>query len=104
MEILSYEMMLQLGIPYQIGTFASGAVGITATFLLQKYVVFRKKSNWGAHTIRFAILTAFNYIVQNSLVIGFVEFLGLPPILAKILSIGCSVLWNFVLYKFFVYV
>jgi putative flippase GtrA len=33
----------------------------------------------------------------------FVEVFGVHELWAKILGIGCTVMWNFFLYKFFVY-
>ena len=103
-ELLSYQGMLWAGIPYYVGAPLSGCIGIVVAFLLHKYFVFQKKEAVLRPSIRYSILTAWNLFAQWGLVIVFVEYAGLAPMLAKILGIGCTVSWNFFLYKFFVYV
>ena len=103
-EIGSFQLMLLAGIPYIYGGPVSGLIGILTAFLVQKYFVFKKSGNITGHGIRYALMTGWNYIAQNAVLIGSVELLGVHPLLGKVLSIGLAVSWNFLLYKFFVYV
>ncbi len=103
-EIGSFQLMLLAGIPYMIGGPMSGIIGIITAFLVQKYFVFKKGGNFAGHGIRYALMTGWNFIAQNAVLIGTVELLGIHPTIGKVLSIGLAVSWNFLLYKFFVYV
>lgn len=102
-ELLSYKILLLSSVAYYIAAPLSGIVGIVVAFLLQKYFVFQKRKDVLRHSIRYGILTLWNLFAQWVLVITFVEYAGLTPMIAKILGIGCTVSWNFFLYKFFVY-
>ncbi len=104
MELASYQVMLVLGVHYAVAAPASGCVGLLSAFLLHKYIVFKKSEKTGRQVLRYIVLQTFNFFAQWGLVILFVEAFGVHAIIAKILGIGCTVLWNFFLYKLFVYV
>ena len=103
-EVGSFQVMLMAGVHYAVAGIISGVIGTVAAFLFQKYFVFKKKEKFGKHSVRYAILTAWNFIAQNAILIAGVELLGVHPTIVKIFAIACSVSWNFLLYKFFVYV
>lgn len=104
LELSSYQVMLLLHIFYRTAAAISGIIGLFAAFLFHKYFVFQKRQKTGQHTVRYVLLQTFNYFAQLFLVTIFVETVGTGPVLAKILGIGSMVSWNFLLYKFFVYV
>ncbi len=104
LQIGTLKALLLLGIDYKIAGLGGSIVGAIAAFIFHKYFVFQKKENTTSHTVRYLILSAFNFIAQYFLYIGFVSVLHMSPVLAQVLSIGCSVCWNFFLYKFLVYV
>jgi len=104
LELSSYQLMLWLDVWYAIAAPISGLVGLASAFIFHKYFVFQKKDQTQKQLIRYAILQTWNFFAQWALVFIFVEFLGVDPFLAKILGIGCTVMWNFFLYKLFVYV
>lgn len=103
LEIGSYQLMLIAGIWYQIAAPLSGFIGLLTAFLGHKYIVFQKKEETAQHAWRFIVLQLINLVIQSLLVIMFVEVFGVHELWAKILGIGCTVMWNFFLYKFFVY-
>ncbi|MDD4319283.1 MAG: GtrA family protein [Candidatus Peribacteraceae bacterium] len=103
-ELLSYRLMLVLGMWYLLATPVSSGIGIVAAFVLHKYFVFKKKESVLKHSVRYAILTTWNILAQIFIVYALVEWTGMDPTLAKVLGIGTTVSWNFFLYKFFVYV
>ncbi len=102
-ELLSYKLFLVIGIPYAVGGVMSSVLGTVSAFLFHKYFSFKKRGDIAKHSIKYGMLTGFNFIAQNALLIAFVEGAGITPMWAKILSIGCAVCWNFILYKFVVY-
>ena len=103
-ELTSYKLLLWAGMWYLAAAFTSGMLGLGSAFLFHKYFVFQKKDRTRRQVVRYALLQGWNALAQTGLVYVFVEFFSVEPFLAKILGIGCTVLWNFFLYKFFVYV
>ncbi|MBI1813314.1 GtrA family protein [Candidatus Peregrinibacteria bacterium] len=103
LEIGSYQLMLHFGVWYFTAAKISGMVGLLAAFIGHKFFAFRKRRETSRQLVRYAVLQGCNYIIQLAMVYTFVEFAGINATIAKILAIGITVLWNFFLYKFFVY-
>ncbi len=103
LELASYQVMLVAGMHYALAAPVSGGVGLLSAFALHKYLVFKQHEKTGRQVVRYIILQTFNFFAQWGLVVLFVEGFGVHAIIAKILGIGCTVLWNFFLYKLFVY-
>ena len=104
LEIASYQLMLWNGIWYFTAAKISGVVGLLAAFIGHKFFAFKKKEQTTRQLVRYCILQGCNYFAQIYMIYVFVEFMGVHETLAKILAIGMTVLWNFLIYKFFVYV
>lgn len=100
----SYALLLHLGIWYVTATMASGTLGFITTFLMNKFVAFRKNADFWKHLVRFAIVDGANILVGTIVLYGLVEGLGMEKQMAKLIVMGMVVCWNFLLYKFFVYV
>jgi putative flippase GtrA len=103
LELGSYKLMLLVGLWYLAAAIISAGVGLISAFVFHKYYSFRQKEKTAEQAIRYAILQAFNAFAQTGLVFVFVEFISVDAFIAKILGIGCTVTWNFFLYKLFVY-
>ncbi|MDD5041366.1 MAG: GtrA family protein [Candidatus Peribacteraceae bacterium] len=99
----SYTIQLRLGVWYIAATVLSGVLGFFTTFLMNKYVAFRKKNDFMRHLLRFFIVDMMNILVGALALYALVEGCGMDKQIAKILTMGMVVLWNFFLYKFFVY-
>ncbi len=104
LQLGSFKLMEWVGVWYLTATIISGAIGFVSAFTFHKYFVFRKKENTASHGVRYVILQSVNAVAQIGIVYLLVEFAGVDPFIANILSIGVVVSWNFFLYKFFVYV
>ncbi|MDO8468460.1 MAG: GtrA family protein [Candidatus Peribacter sp.] len=100
----SYSLLLYLGVWYIGASLVSGILGFATTFLMNKYVAFRKKDNMLRHLLRFFIVDMLNILAITLVLYGLVEGFGMDKQIAKILAMGMVVLWNFFVYKFFVYV
>ena len=100
----SYFLLLQMDVWYVTANIVSNILGFFATFVLHKYIVFGKKDAVLNHFVRYCILTIINIVAQTMLLYAFVEYLHLDEGSAKFASWFITVLWNFFLYKFFVYV
>jgi len=100
----SYSLLLSVGIWYIAASIVSGVLGFVTTFLMNKYVAFKKKNNMFRHLVRFFIVDMLNILAITLVLYGLVDGLGMDKQIAKILAMGMVVLWNFFVYKFFVYV
>ena len=106
LEIGSFQLMLWTWGEewYFTAAMISGGIGLASAFIGHKFFAFKKKQETTRQLIRYLILQGANYFAQLYMVYAFVEFAGLHPSLAKILGIGITVSWNFLIYKFFIYV
>jgi putative flippase GtrA len=106
LEIGSNQLMLWMWGPdwYFLAASISGAIGLTAAFLGHKFFAFKKKSETKKQLVRYIILQACNYVAQLGMITLMVEVIGIPPSWAKVFAIGITVMWNFFIYKLFVYV
>lgn len=100
----SYALLIRLDVWYVAASVASGVLGFLTTFLMNKYVAFRKKKDFLRHLVRFIIVDTANIIVGTVVLYGLVDGLGMEKRAAKLLTMGMVVFWNFFIYKFFVYV
>ncbi|MDD4287131.1 MAG: GtrA family protein [Candidatus Peribacteraceae bacterium] len=100
----SYAILLRLGVWYIVATVVGGVLGFATTFLMNKYVAFKKKNDFLRHLFRFFIVDMANILVGAIVLYGLVDGLGMEKQVAKILTMGMVVLWNYFIYKFFVYV
>ncbi len=102
-EILAVHLLSMASVIPEISGPVSSIVGVVCAFLFHKYFAFQAHQNTGRQTIRYAILTVGNFVVQNAIFLLLVKAFGVHPTISKTVTIGCSVSWNFLLYKFFVY-
>lgn len=103
-DIGLYLLLTRLGFFYVTASVASGVSGFISAFLFHKYGVFKARGQLQRHFVRYCLLGGWNLVAMNLILIACVELLGLSTDASKIVSNGSVVLWNFFLYKFFVYV
>ncbi|PIR50205.1 hypothetical protein COU79_00705 [Candidatus Peregrinibacteria bacterium CG10_big_fil_rev_8_21_14_0_10_54_7] len=100
----SYLLMLQAGMWYVTANLWANVIGFFATFFLHKFITFRTEGDPFNHFIRYCVMTAISVAGQTAVLYALVEFGNIGEEFAKIISMGIVVLWNFFLYKRFVYV
>jgi putative flippase GtrA len=98
-----YAILIRLGVWYIAASVTSSVLGFLTTFLMNKYVAFKKRGNVLKHLTRFFIVDMTNILATTLVLYGLVDGLGMEKQIAKILAMGMVVLWNFFIYKFFVY-
>lgn len=105
--VLEYLLFLLLKDGLHLYYVAANAVVYTLmfwfTFLMNKYFTFGAKGKMGAQLIRYILLYAFNLCVTNGLLYVLCSLLGLSPYIGKVLVSGMVVLWNFPIYRYFIY-
>lgn len=100
----SYIAMIRSGVWYVSANIYSNIVGFFITFLLHKYLTFQTREKHMEHFIRYCIMTAVSVAGQTLVLYLMVQSNYVGEEIAKILSMGVVVFWNYFLYKFFVYV
>ena len=103
LAVAGYSLLVWLGVWYVLASVISDGIGFFLAFLFHKYFVFQKKGRGGMHMMRYTLLQIGNTIVQAGILYILVDFGGMDKILARILTIGIAVSWNFFFYKYFVY-
>ena len=100
----TYLLLLWSGIYYLYASTTSEVVGFFSAFLLHKYVVFRKSGQMQRHFGRYCLLSTINFVILTGILYALVEYLSISEESSKLIAMALVVLWNFVAYKFFVYV
>ncbi len=100
----SFYLLLQLNVWYVAASVTGSVLGFTTAFLCHKYIVFKKRENFGKHLGKYALVDFLSTGLATLILFALVEYLGFTAEIAKVLSMGSVVFWNFFLYKFFVYV
>ena len=76
---------------------------LSYNFTLNKYWSFSSRKMGHRQAIRYATLAGFNYLFSAILMYIFSDRIGFDYRLVRICSIAIMVLWNFMLYKHWVY-
>lgn len=72
-------------------------------FLMNKHWSFGSKGASHREFVRYLILTLWNYLFSIGAMHFGHDILLLPAVAVRLCSIACMVLWNFALFKFWVY-
>jgi putative flippase GtrA len=102
-DIGLFLLLTHMGVFYVVASIIGGSCGFVSAFYLHKYVSFQIQGSSQSHFLRYCILTAINMVAQNIILFACVEWSGIPEGWAKLIANGSVVLWNFFLYKSFVY-
>jgi len=94
LEFLVFAALYQLTEIY-ISAFVSFLCGLVASYLLNKYIVFKKKGTTGVEVTQFVILGLVNSQISSLMTIG-LSFV-VPAIVAKFISIVLIAVWNFII-------
>lgn len=104
-DLGSFLLLFQIvGIWYVAASVIGSILGFCTAFLCHKYFVFRKKHSFMKHLGRYFVVDMISTGIATLILFALVEYLYLPEESAKVLSMGSVILWNFFLYKLFVYV
>jgi len=102
-DIGLFLILTHVGVYFLYASIMSGVCAFFAAFFLHKYVTYQAKGGSQKHFVRFCILTLGNFAAQNAILYLAVEEIGAPEGWAKVFANASAVLWNFFLYKRFVY-
>lgn len=103
-DISIYSIMLYLGVWYIEASIISGVCAFFTAFLLHKYIVYKKRSTFMKHLLRYFVIDMCNLSIITFLLYLLVQFMHIDPFLAKFIALAPVLLWNFFIYKFVVYI
>lgn len=78
------------------------AISTAYNFAFNRSVTFRSSGNMTRSLVLYVVLLVFNTIFSST-VIAVLGDWGVTPIIAKILSMCCTVIWNYFLYRNFIF-
>lgn len=100
----SYFLLLWLDVYYVTANVIANVLGFFGAFFFHKYFAFQKRDRIVSHFVRYCLVNVFNVVMQTILLYVFVEYAHLDEGNGKFLSWAFTIVWNFFLYKFLVYV
>ncbi|MBU0661422.1 GtrA family protein [Patescibacteria group bacterium] len=78
-------------------------VVIIYNFLLNKYWTFKSQGLAHKQFVRYSVLVTWNYLFGVTVMYFCNEIAGMDEIIVRLVSIAITVLWNFILYKKWIY-
>lgn len=98
-----YALSAIAGLSLSVANISAIVLATCFNFIANSKVSFREASNLTRSIILYLTLFFFN-MAFSTLAINALADLLVPPIIAKVATMACIVLWNFVLYKKVVFV
>lgn len=106
-EVLGWLMAIGIVAADKLSVFYANAVSLTVafwfTFAMNRIFSFRSKAPLLGQLGIYTALFVFNLIATSAIVGVLVNSVNLIPVIAKTISIGCIVSWNFLIYKFLIF-
>ncbi|OGJ59870.1 hypothetical protein A2881_01915 [Candidatus Peribacteria bacterium RIFCSPHIGHO2_01_FULL_55_13] len=103
-ELTTYLLLLHWGTWYIGASVVAFVLSYITTFTLHKYIVFKKPDDFMKHLQRHFSVEMFNLLATNILLFVLVEHTALGEEWSKIITMGLGASWNFLLFKFLVFV
>ncbi len=96
LEFLLFTTFYELAAwPLLVANCGALAVAVIFCFLLQKHWTFRARGEGNRQLWLYLFMQSISAVLNNLLMLGFVEELGVYAPLAKILQIGIVFVWNY---------
>jgi putative flippase GtrA len=104
-EYLGYWLLITfLNTHYIVASLLVYGVIFWFVFAVNRQWSFQSKGNVKRQLILYSLLFAFNLIVGNALLMFlFVDALGMSALIAPVFKMGCIVCWNYLIYRYIIY-
>lgn len=103
LDLTLYYLLIAIGFWYLHAQMITGTIGFLVSFFVQRHYTFHRRKHTAQHFVRFCMVDFTNNIIVTLILYLLVSKIGISEDFAKIPANGSVVLWNFFLYKFFVY-
>ena len=103
--VLFYVFWNVLHVWYLLASVLSFMLSVVVGFYLQKYFTFKdvSKSNTRKQAVVFLLVSILNLLINIILMAFFVEVLFIDEMLSKVTTLAILSIWNFFVYKKFVF-
>lgn len=92
-----------LNVDPRIAVVLSSLVGAAFVFVANKFFTFRnREAKYGSQALKFIVVYGVS-IISNAIISNVLIYVGMHPILAKIVAIGVGAMWNYALSHGFVF-
>ncbi|MEF9841582.1 MAG: GtrA family protein [Raoultibacter sp.] len=99
LELCLFQLLYALfGWPVAFSNISALVVATTFNFLMNRTYAFKSSSNPAKSVVLYLILFTFN-TVFSTITISLLIDAGLMSIIAKLITMVCITLWNFILYR-----
>ncbi len=104
-EYLFYQLLYRfLGLDYSLASVIVYSIMFWLVFLLNRQWSFQSEGNFKRQLFKYILLFLFNNLVANIFLMQFlVEQLNISADVAPILKMFLVVIWNYYIYKYFIY-
>lgn len=72
-------------------------------YTLHRVYTFQSKGMVKKQLMRYAVLTIWNYVIGVFVMYVFADMLGFEPLHVRIATVGLVVMWNYLLFRFWIY-
>lgn len=97
--IVSYIILVHIGLHYIVANIIGYILGILNSFYWNKNWVFKVKDGKNNLFLKFVIVNLITLIINNILLYSFVNYLSMDSIVAQIFATGVGMVFNFFLNK-----
>ena len=97
-------LLLRERVHYIIANIVIYTIMFWSVFLANKFFNFKSRTNFGKQLRRYTILYFINLVVTNLMLYILGDYFGLDTAIGKVIVTGCACSWNFLLYKYVIYV
>lgn len=100
---LFFMLFRVIGLDDLIANSISITIVFWFNFLMNRFWSFKSKERLLKQVLQYAVLFVFNITFSNVFMYVMSDFVGISPLISKVLVMGLIVMWNFVLYKKVIY-
>jgi len=105
-EYSMYVLLLKwIGLNYVLSSTLVYMIVFWFAFLVNRSWSFESKGDVKLQLMKYTMLFFFNLIVANVILMYFLtDIVGLSELLSPFIKTGCMVAWNYLIYKYYIYV
>ena len=105
--IIEYGLFVILFKVIEINELVANTLAISAAFLfnflMNRLWSFKSREKIGKQFVLYSLLFVFNMMISNLFIWASGIYLGISPVISKVLIMGLIVTWNFVIYRKIIY-
>lgn len=98
-ELALFQLLVMMGLALAVANVVAVVIATAYNFLLNRSWSFGHTGGALASLVKYLLLFAFNTCFSTIAISTISPALGIPAIAVKVVTMGCIVVWNYVLYR-----